>query len=236
MKIENSVALVTGANRGFGLALTQALVARGAAKVYAAARDPGSVTLPGVVPLRLDVTDPAQVAAAAREAGDVTLVINNAGIASTTALLAPEASAAIRREIETNALGTLEVARAFAPILARRGGGGLVDILSVVSWVSSPLLATYAVSKSAAWSITNGLRNELRAQGTYVAGVHVGFVDTDLTRGIDASKQDATHVAAVILDGVAAGLEEIIVDDFSHQVKLSLSTPKAAYLLPRSRS
>jgi NAD(P)-dependent dehydrogenase (short-subunit alcohol dehydrogenase family) len=235
MKIENSVVLVTGANRGIGLALTKAFVARGAAKVYAAARDPKSVTLPGVVALALDVTDPDQVAAAAREASDVTLVINNAGIATTTSLLATDAPAVLRRELETNALGTLAVARAFAPILASHGGGGLVDILSVVSWVSSPLLATYAVSKSAAWSITNGLRNELRPQGTYVAGVHVGFVDTDLTRGIDAPKQDAASVAAAVLDGIVAGSEEIVVDDFSRQIKQSLGSPQAAYLVSRGR-
>ena len=233
MKIENSVALVTGANRGIGLALTRALLARGAAKVYAAARDPRSVTLPGAVPIRLDVTDPAQVAAAAREASDVTLVINNAGIGSATPLLSADALAALRRELETNTFGTLEVARAFAPVLARHGGGGLVDILSVVSWVNSSILATYSVSKSAAWSVTNGLRNELRAQGTYVAGVHVGFVDTDLTRGLDAPKLSASDVAAAILDGIAAGSEEIVVDDFSRQVKLSLSSPQAAYLVPR---
>src|SRR4051812_4433268 len=137
MKIENSVALVTGANRGLGLALTQALLARGAAKVYAAARDPRSITLPSVIPLRVDVTDPAQVAAAAREARDVTLVFNNAGIASATSLVASDAPAVLRRELETNVLGLHEVARAFAPVLAARGGGGLVDILSVVSWVSS---------------------------------------------------------------------------------------------------
>jgi NAD(P)-dependent dehydrogenase (short-subunit alcohol dehydrogenase family) len=231
MKIENSVALVTGANRGIGLALTRQLLARGAKQVYAAARDPRSVTLPGVIPLQLDVTDPAQVAAAAREAADATLVINNAGIASVTSLLAADALATLQRELATNALGLLEVSRAFAPQLAH--GGALVNILSVVSWINGGGLATYGVSKAAAWSITNALRNELRAQETLVAGVHVGFVDTDLTRGIDAPKNDVDAVAAAIVDGIAAGSEEIIVDDFSRQVKASLSSPDAAYLRPR---
>jgi NAD(P)-dependent dehydrogenase (short-subunit alcohol dehydrogenase family) len=231
MKIENSVALVTGANRGIGLALAKQLLARRAKKVYAAARDPRSVTLPGAIPVRLDVTDPAQVAAAAREASDATLVINNAGIATATSLLAPEATAALQRELATNAFGVLEVSRAFARQLAH--GGALVNILSVASWINGGGLSTYGVSKAAAWSITNALRGELRAQGTLVAGVHVGFVDTDLTRGIDAPKQSADSVAAIIVDAIEAGTEEIIVDDFSRQVKASLSAPDAAYLGPR---
>lgn len=236
MKIENSIALVTGANRGIGLALTQALLARGAKKVYAAARDPRSVTLPGAVALRLDVTQPDQVAAAAREAGDVTLVINNAGIASTTKLLADDGEGALYRELETNAFGSLRVARAFAPVLAANGGGALVNVLSVVSFINSPILATYSVSKAAAWSISNGLRNELRAQGTQVVGVHVGFVDTDLTKGLQGDKHDAREVAATILAGVAAGNEEILVDEFSRRVKAGVGQEPSLYLQPPQRS
>jgi NAD(P)-dependent dehydrogenase (short-subunit alcohol dehydrogenase family) len=234
MKIENSIALVTGSNRGIGLALAKALLAAGARKVYAGARDPGSVTLPGVTPLRLDVTNAEQVAAAAREAGDVSLVINNAGIASATQILAADAEAQLRKELDTNVLGLLHVSRAFAPVLARQGGGALVNILSVVSWISSPLLATYAVSKSAAWSVTNALRNELRAQHTQVVGAHFGFVDTDLTAGIDQPKLPAAHVAKAILDGIAAGREEIVVDDFTRAVKAGLSPEHALYLGPRT--
>jgi NAD(P)-dependent dehydrogenase (short-subunit alcohol dehydrogenase family) len=232
MKIQDSVVLVTGANRGIGLALTKALLARGAKKVYAGARDPKSVTLPGVVPLRLDVTDPAQVSAAAREAGDVSIVINNAGIASQTLLLSGDAPAQIRRELETNVLGLLDVSRAFAPVLAKQGGGALANILSVVSWISSPILATYSVSKSAAWSVTNGLRNELRAQGTLVVGAHFGFVDTDLTAGIDRPKLAADDVAAAILDGLAAGKEEVVFGDFTRQVKAGVGAEPGLYLGP----
>lgn len=230
MKIENSVALVTGANRGIGLALANALLAAGAKKVYAAARDPRSVTLPGVIPLRLDVTNREHIAAAAREAGDVSLVINNAGIASRTGILGDQTDAQLRKELETNVFGILDVTRAFAPVLAKQGGGALVNILSVVSWISSPLLATYAVSKSAAWSVTNALRNELRGQNTQVVGAHFGFVDTDLTAGIDRPKLDPNLVATTILDGVIAGREEVVVDDFTRAVKAGVSHEPGLYL------
>jgi NAD(P)-dependent dehydrogenase (short-subunit alcohol dehydrogenase family) len=233
MKIEGSVVLVTGANRGIGLALTNALVAAGASKVYAAARDPKSVKQPGVVPLRLDVTNAEQAMAAAREAGDVSIVINNAGIASTTKVLSADADAQLRKELETNVFGLLNVSRAFAPVLAKRGGGALVNVLSVVSWISSPLLATYAASKSAAWSVTNALRNELRAQHTQVVGAHFGFVDTDLTAGIDQPKLAPELVAKTILAGVDAGREEIVVDDFTRAVKAGLSLEHGLYLAPR---
>ena len=232
MKIESSIALVTGANRGIGLALAKALLARGAAKVYAAVRDPSSVTLPGVVPRQLDVTDPDQIAAAARTARDVTLVINNAGIGSATPLLSDGGAAQLRRELETNVFGVLNVSRAFAPILGANGGGALVNILSVVSWISSPILATYSVSKSAAWSVSNGLRNELRGQRTQVVGVHVGYVDTDLTAGLPGQKHAASDVAATILAGVAAGQDEIVVDELSQQVKRGLVAEPSLYLKP----
>jgi NAD(P)-dependent dehydrogenase (short-subunit alcohol dehydrogenase family) len=219
MKIEDSVALVTGANRGIGLELVKALLARGAKKVYAAARDPKSVTLAGVIPLRLDVTSSEQVIAAAKQANDVSLVINNAGIATTTPLLGAAGPTALRKELETNVFGLLAVSNAFAPVLAKQGGGALVNILSVASWATMPLLATYAASKSAAWSVTNGIRNELREQHTQVLGAHFGFVDTDLTAGIDMPKLAPAHVAAAILDGLAAGQEEVIVDDYTRAVK-----------------
>jgi NAD(P)-dependent dehydrogenase (short-subunit alcohol dehydrogenase family) len=219
MKIEDSVALVTGANRGIGLELVKALLARGAKKVYAAARDPKSVTLAGVIPLRLDVTSSEQVIAAAKQANDVSLVINNAGIATTTPLLGAAGPTALRKELETNVFGLLAVSNAFAPVLAKQGGGALVNILSVASWATMPLLATYAASKSAAWSVTNGIRNELRAQHTQVLGAHFGFVDTDLTAGIDMPKLAPAHVAAAILDGLAAGQEEVVVDDYTRAVK-----------------
>ncbi|OYU73891.1 MAG: short-chain dehydrogenase, partial [Burkholderiales bacterium PBB5] len=188
MKIENAVVLVTGANRGIGLAFCRALLARGARKVYAGARAPASVTLPGVQALRLDVNQPADVEAAARQASDVTLVINNAGIARPGGFLAPDSEDVARRLFETNFFAMLRMSQAFAPVLKANGGGGLLNVLSVASWVNGGQLAAYSASKSAAWSLTNALRHELAAQRTQVLGLHMGYVDTDLTRGLDAPK------------------------------------------------
>src|SRR6202011_4891222 len=163
MKIQNAIAFVTGANRGLGAAFAKALLAGGARKVYAAARDPDSVTLPGATPVRLDVTNADEIAAAARDCGDVTLLINNAGVSrGGEGFLAAGGLEAARAEMETNYFGPLGVSYAFAPILARNGGGAIVNVLSVLSWVTFPRVAGYSASKAAAWSLTNGLRNELR--------------------------------------------------------------------------
>ncbi len=233
MKLDNAVVLVTGANRGLGLAFAREALARGARKVYAAARDPSSVTLPGVVPLRLDVTDPAQAAEAAAQAADVTVVINNAGIADFGGVLADGAVESMRRHFETNVLGVLNVARAFAPGLARQGGGAMLNVLSIASWINGPMLAVYATSKSAAWGLTNALRHELRGQGTQVTGLHVGFIDTDLTRGIDAPKSTPEDIAREALAGLEAGAEEVLADALTRQVKAGLSAEPGVYLLPR---
>lgn len=223
MKIEGAVVLVTGANRGLGLEFSKQLLARGAAKVYAAARDPATVTLPGVVAIRLDVTKPEEVAEAARACGDVTLLINNAGIAQLGGLLANDADALLRGHLDTNLFGVLNTSRAFASTLGRNGGGALVNILSVVSWINAPALAAYSVSKAATWSLTNGLRHELRAQGTQVLGFHAGFIDTDLVREFDAPKATPEDVVRRTLDALEAGEEEVAVDEPSRQVKQGLS-------------
>ncbi|MGW2788238.1 SDR family NAD(P)-dependent oxidoreductase, partial [Streptomyces populi] len=167
MEIEGSVALVTGANRGIGLAFTRALLARGAAKVYAGVRDPESFQEPGVEPLRLDVTDEGRIAEAAAAASDATIVINNAGIQAGPGLLEGSLEGA-RREMEVNYLGTWALSRAFAPVLATNGGGVLVNMLSVSSWRVTPWWPGYAASKAAEWSLTNALRFGLRQQGTLV--------------------------------------------------------------------
>jgi NAD(P)-dependent dehydrogenase (short-subunit alcohol dehydrogenase family) len=230
MQIKNAVALVTGANRGLGLAFARVLLERGARKVYAAARDPSTISLPGVVPVRLDVTRPEQVEAIAREARDVTLLINNAGILRGTALLAKDVQAAARDELETNYLGPLATSSAFAPILASHGGGAIINVLSVLSWLSFPGTSTYSASKAAAWAMTNGLRNELRGQKTQVLGLHVGYVDTDMAQGVNAPKSNPTEVVRLTLDALEAGKEEILADEVSRNVKKGLSAEPGVYL------
>jgi NAD(P)-dependent dehydrogenase (short-subunit alcohol dehydrogenase family) len=225
MRIENSVALVTGANRGLGAAFVRALHARGARKVYAASRD-GRVAA-GAVPLRLDVTSADDIAAAAAAAGDVT------GIARGGRLLDAEAAATLQAELATNVFGPLALAQAFAPILARNGGGAVVNVLSVLSWVTLPQLSTYSMSKAAAWAMTNGLRGALAAQGTSVTALHVGYMDTDMARHIDGPKSSPDDVARLALDGVEAGLPEVLADAISEQVKRGLSADRAPYLEAR---
>ena len=230
MKIENAVVLVTGANRGIGLAFAQALLARGARKVYAAARNPASVTLPGVEALQLDVTNPQEIADAVKKASDVTLVINNAGIAQPGGFLAADSDAVTRRMFETNVFGVLAMSKAFAPVLKANGGGALLNVLSVASWVNGGELAAYSASKSAAWSLTNALRHELAAQQTQVLGLHMAYVDTDLTRGFEVPKSSAEDIVQRALDGLEAGADEVLADALTQQVRQGLVAPRPVYL------
>jgi NAD(P)-dependent dehydrogenase (short-subunit alcohol dehydrogenase family) len=230
MQLANAVVLITGANRGIGLAFAREALARGARRVYAAARDPASVTLPGVHPLALDVTDAGQVERAARECRDVTVVVNNAGIATTGGFLQDATLESTRRQLETNFFGMLRMAQAFAPVLAANGGGALLNVLSVASWINRPLLGSYGATKSAAWALTNGLRHELRAQGTQVTALHMGFVDTDLTRGIEGVKSTPEAIVRAAFDGLEAGLSEVLADELTRQVKASIGSAAPAYL------
>ncbi|MFY2949021.1 SDR family oxidoreductase [Achromobacter ruhlandii] len=230
MQLKNATVLITGANRGIGLAFAREALARGARKVYAGARDPASVTLPGVQAIQLDVTSDQDVAAAAALAKDVTLVINNAGIAAMGGFLADDSIESARRHLETNLLGPLRVAQGFAPVLAANGGGALLNVLSIASWINRPMLGVYGMSKSAAWALTNGLRHELREQGTQVLGLHMGFVDTDLTRGLDAPKSTPESVVRQAFDALEAGAEEVLADDATRQVKQGLSARPPVYL------
>ncbi|MFP2925701.1 SDR family oxidoreductase [Pyxidicoccus sp. 3LG] len=230
MKIQNAVALVTGANRGLGLAFAKALLERGASKVYAAAREPSSISIPGVVPVRLDVTQPEQIAALTRDLRDVTLLINNAGIAKSAGLLGANALTAARAELETNYLGPLATSQAFAPILANHGGGAIINVLSVLSWVAFPASTTYSASKAAAWAMTNGLRHELRAQKTQVLSLHVGYIDTDMAQRITAPKSSPADVVRATLDALEAGRDEVLADEVSRNVKQGLSA--GVYLSP----
>ena len=234
MKIEGSVVLVTGANRGLGAAYARAALAAGARKVYAAARDPASVALEGVVPIALDVTDAAQVAAAARECADVTLLINNAGISRGAGLL--DASAGFdeaRAEFETNFFGPWAMTRAFAPVLKANGGGAVVNVLSGLGWLGLAGGASYSPSQAAAWSLSNGLRNELRAQGTQVTSVHVAFMDTDMARKIPGDKISPDEVARQTLAAVEAGAPEVLADATTRSVKQGLVADPPVYAAAR---
>jgi NAD(P)-dependent dehydrogenase (short-subunit alcohol dehydrogenase family) len=222
MDISKATAFVTGANRGLGRHLAGELLARGA-KVYAGARNPASVDLPGVIPVAIDITDPASVAAAAAATGDVNLLINNAGSATGARLLDAADLDKLHVEIDTHYFGTLSVVRAFAPQIAARGGGAILNILSVLSWVSYPQLGGYAAAKSAEWSLTNALRVQLAPDGIRVSGLYVGFMDTDMAAAVTAPKEDPAKIARLAVDGIEAGRYEIVADDRSEQVLAALS-------------
>jgi NAD(P)-dependent dehydrogenase (short-subunit alcohol dehydrogenase family) len=230
MKLDNATVLITGANRGLGLAFAREALKRGARKVYAGARNPASVTLAGVVPIKLDVTSAADIAAVARELGDVTLLINNAGIAATGGFLAEGSAEAAQRHLDTNFFGPLRLTQAFAPILAKNGGGAILNVLSIASWINGPLLGNYGMSKSAAWAMTNGTRIELREQNTQVLALHVGFIDTDLTNGFDVPKSQPDDVVRTTLDALEAGASEVLADEITRQVHAGL--PSGVYLKP----
>jgi NAD(P)-dependent dehydrogenase (short-subunit alcohol dehydrogenase family) len=220
MQITGSVALVTGANRGLGRHFAQQLLERGAAKVYATARVPAGVDLPGVTVLPLDITDPASVAAAAAAAADVDLLINNAGISTYQNLIAGDLGK-IRLEMDTHFFGTLHVVRAFAPILAANGGGAILNVLSALSWANYDGANAYSAAKAAEWSLTNGIRLELPA--TAVTALHLGAADTDMMAGFDVPKLDPAEVVRAALDGIEKGAREVLADETSAQAKAALS-------------
>jgi NAD(P)-dependent dehydrogenase (short-subunit alcohol dehydrogenase family) len=221
--VAGSVALVTGGNRGFGASLCAALVERGAAKVYAGARDVSTVTTPGVEAIPLDITSPVDVETAVARCSDVTLLINNAGIGTGTGVLADDAMEQLQRELDTNVLGPLAMSRAFVPVLAANGGGAIVNVLSVLSWLAAPPSALYCAAKAASWSLTNSLRLELVAQHTQVVAVHVGYMDTDMTARLNVPKSSPDDVARLVLDAVQAGQSEVLADEVSRRVKAALS-------------
>jgi NAD(P)-dependent dehydrogenase (short-subunit alcohol dehydrogenase family) len=230
LKLKDSVVLITGANRGIGLAFAKAALARGARRVYAGARDPSQISLAGVQPIELDVTSPTDIAAAAKDCSDVTLVINNAGIGRQGSLLLPDAIETVQAHLETNLFGILRMMQRFAPVLAKNGGGAFLNVLSVASWINSGVLNAYAVSKTAAWSLTNGLRNELRKQNTQVLAMHMGFVDTDLTKGIDMPKESPASVVDRAFDALEANLSEVLADERAQMIKRGLTADPPIYL------
>lgn len=224
-RINDSVALVTGGSRGIGKALVEELYARGARKVYATARDASTVTHSDAVPVTLDVTDPAAVAVAAEQAGDVTILVNNAGGSVGASFLGSPVED-VRREFETNFYGPLLMTRAFVPIIDRNGGGHVLTAHSVLSWLGRG--GSYSASKAALWSQTNSLRLELLQRGIAVTGLHMGYVDTDMTAGVDAPKATAGDVARLAVDGIESGAHEVLADDISRQVKAGLAADLSA--------
>ena len=232
MNIEGSVALVTGANRGLGAAFARGLLAGGAAKVYAAARDPASVSLPGAVPVRLDVNRPEDVASLARELEGVTLLVNNAGIGEFGPLMAPGAIEALRRQLETNAVGPLRLVQAFAPVLAANGGGAVVNVLSVLSWLTLPGSGGYSASKAAGWALSNALRQELKTQRTELLAVHAAHIDTDMVRGVPGPKSAPDDVVRHVLEALEAGQPELLVDATTRDVHRGLTADRPVYLGP----
>jgi NAD(P)-dependent dehydrogenase (short-subunit alcohol dehydrogenase family) len=223
--LKGASVLVTGGSRGIGKALVEELYVRGADKVYATARDPRTVTHPDAVPVALEVTDAESVAAAAAQAQDVTVVINNAGASAGGSFLESPVDD-VRRDFAINFYGPLLVSRAFVPIIERNGGGHILNVVSVMSWLGHG--GSYSAAKAALWSQTNSLRLELHPRGIAVTGLHVGYVDTDLTAGVEAPKADPRDVAVLALDGIEAGAYEVLVDDISRQVKAALAGDLAA--------
>jgi NAD(P)-dependent dehydrogenase (short-subunit alcohol dehydrogenase family) len=228
MDIAGSVALVTGANRGLGARFAAELLARGASKVYATARNPASVDVPGVEVIALDLLDQVSIEAAAEVAHDVTLLVNNAGISTAQNLIRGD-RAEIRRELETNFFGTLAVTRAFADVLAANGGGGIINVLSALSFFSWDGATSYCASKAAEWSLTAGTRVELGPQGTHVLGLHLGGADTDMMAGYDGPLLDPTHVVRTALDGLEAGQVEVLVDEWSRTAKAGVAQEPGAF-------
>lgn len=228
VNVKGSTVVVTGGQRGLGKAIVAELLDRGAAKVYATARAPKSSRDPRVISAELDVTQPDSVAELAAVATDADIVINNAGVLGARSLLHSDVDE-VRTVFETNYFGVLRVAKAFAPILADNGGGALVDVASILSWM--PGSGGYGDSKAALWSMTNSLRIELEKQGTLVVAAHLSFTDTDMTAGFDAPKNDARQVARAIVDGIERDDTEVLADDDTRYVKAALSGP--AESLPR---
>ena len=222
MEQQQITALVTGANRGLGRRIAAELVARGA-KVYGAARRPETIDLPGVVPIQLDITDSESVRRAAETATDVTVLVNNAGVSTRASLLWGPLED-VRLEMETHYFGTLNVTRAFAPIIEHNGGGAILNVLSVLSWMHPPASGAYSAAKAAAWALTDAVRQELAPRGIQVAALHVGYMDTDMVSYIPADQKiDPAVVAKLAVEGLFAGDPEIIADKVSRAAKAQLS-------------
>ena len=219
--LDNQVAVVTGAARGIGKALVTELLSRGVRKVYAIGKsetvNAAFAGNPLIIPLQADVTDPMQVDAIAAKAGDATLIFSNAGVLDFGSILDTPVEA-IERNFATNFYGQINVARSFTPVLAKGGGGHFTMMLSVVALASMPGLAAYNASKAAAWSLAQSLRADLASKNIQVHSVFPGPVDTDMAAAITFPKTSAADVAKAIVEGVAAGADDIFPDAMAQQV------------------
>ena len=228
MKIEGSVVLVTGGNRGLGAEYVRHLLSRGASKVYVGARNAELVNaLPSLtggraIPISLDITKASDISAAVESCSDITMLINNAGIALKSSILADNSLENAKAEFETNVWGPFNLSKAFAPVLAKNGGGAIVNVLSAASWFSMKEVATYAMSKSAAWSFTNGLRIDVAPSNTLVVAVHAGFIDTEMAANVKMDKTSPFQVVDRTLNAVEAGVSEVLADDSSVFIKNNL--------------
>ncbi|EJJ29712.1 SDR family oxidoreductase [Rhizobium sp. CF142] len=233
MDIANSTVFITGANRGLGLAFAREARRRGAAKIYAGMRNTAGFNEPDIIPIRIDVTDKASIAAAAGLAADTTLLINNAGIAELIdGPLSGDVEEQSQRLFDVNYHGVVRVTRAFEPILSAQPQAAIINVLSDIVWLPRPILTPYAASKAAAWSYTNQLRFHLREKGIQVLGLHVGFVDTDLTDGINVPKASPQDVVRQTYDALAAGRSEIMADRGTTVLKSTLSAEVPGYITP----
>ncbi len=215
--------LVTGANGGIGSHFVHEALARGAAKVYASARTPREWNDERVVPLELDVTDPASIAAAVAAAPDVTVLINNAGASVSSPGILSHSEEEIRENVETNFLAPVFLARAFAPILSAQPRSALIDIHSALSWYA--VAGIYSATKAALWSATNSLRLELAPAGVHVLGVHVGYVDTGMAANVTEAKLDPAVLVRKAFDALEADEYEVLADETSVRVRAALSAP-----------
>jgi len=221
--LNGAVVLVTGANGGIGTHFVHDALARGASKVYATARTPRTWEDERIIPLTLDVTDPASIQAAVEAAGDVTVLVNNAGASVASFGILTQTDEEIRNNVETNFLGPLFLARAFAPILSAKDDSVIIDIHSALSWYA--VAGIYSATKAALWSATNSLRLELAPEGVHVVGVHVGWVDTAMAAHTTDPKTDPADLVRIVLDAVEAGEYEVLADETSVQLKAGLSAP-----------
>ncbi len=230
MKIQGSVAFVTGTNRGIGKAYVEELVKAGASRIYATARsietltDLVAIAPDRIIPIALDVTNPDQVNAVAQKAQDVNLLINNAGVLGSGGLFIASSVETAQWEMNTNYFGTLLMVRAFAPILGRNGGGAIVNLLSVVSIANAPVFSSYSASKAALYSLTQGIRAELAKQNTQVIGVFPGPVDTAMAESVSMDKVAPNKVAQITLQAIEEGIEDVYPDPVSQNTFAAIGT------------